>query len=543
VTARTGAETADVVISGYGPTGQAAAALLARQGHSIVVFEKHDALYGMPRAATIDGECARIVQAAGDVDRAFRVSSWLRKYELVDEKFDEIVTFDYSGLHMCGFPGRTSFYQPDVEDVLDTAAREHGAEVNFGWEVTDLDVDDGGVTVRARPRIGSAVAAPDSERVLRARYVIGADGANSAVRSLSSIEREDFGYRDAFLGVDAQRIGEMPERLSRGVAIGVCDPGRHTAFIPIGSNRFRFEFIVNPDESHEHLLSDEVAYELLRETWGLGPDQVRVYRHVIYPFEGKVAKTWRAGRILLAGDAAHLMPPFMGQGACSGLRDSINLAWKLHMVLAGLSDESLLDTYEMERGPHALHYVKGSIEVGLVACERDPERAKQRNEAYRNGTMPPPPPDATLTAGILHRGPDGKLAKHAGELIEQGIVRVGNRTGRFDDIIGWGFHLIGYELDPLDHLDDEGRHFLEEIGCVAVRITTDPDIGAVLDLDRTYEAFFKDRNQIKAVLARPDFYIFGAVWNAADLQGMVDDLRRQLVGQQVPIGSDSSARV
>lgn len=517
----------DVVISGYGPTGQAAASLLSRLGHRVAVFERHPALYGLPRLCTIDGESARIVQAAGDVDRAFRVSSWMRKYELVDADGDVIVTMNWGDLHACGYPGRISFYQPDVEDVMDEAARGNGAEINQGWEVVAVSDDADGVLITARAREAVDGTPAGTERTVRSRYVIGADGARSAVREAMGIEREDFGYRDAFLGIDAERIGEMPSRLERGTAIGVCDPGRHVGFVPIGSNRYRFEFIVNPDDDHSHLLNDDVAYEFLKESWGLERHQVRVYRQVIYPFEGKLATTWRIGHVFLAGDAAHLMPPFMGQGACSGLRDAINLAWKLNLVLNGVVGEELLDTYEEERSPHARAYIVGSVQLGLVACERDPVKAEERNTAYRNGTMPAPP-EPDLEHGVLLRDAMGTPAPYAGQLIEQGIVRVGDRVGRFDDLIGWGFHLIGYEFDPLDELSAEQRAFLDRIGCRTAMITHDPDAGGVLDMDRTYEAFFKDRDQMKAVLTRPDFYIFGAAWTRGEVADLVDGLRTQL---------------
>jgi 3-(3-hydroxy-phenyl)propionate hydroxylase len=517
----------DVVISGYGPTGQAAAALLSRLGHRVVVFERHPRLYGLPRLCTVDGESARIVQAAGDVDRAFRVSSWARKYELVDAAGEVIVTLDWSDLHACGFPGRISFYQPDVEDVLDQAARDRGAEINQGWEVVGLVDDHDGAIVTARARDETSGVPAGTERTVRARFVLGADGASSAIRQLASIEREDFGYNDAFLSIDAERVGEMPERLARGTVIGVCDPGRHLGFVPIGNNRFRFEFIVNPEDDYSHLMNDDIAYEMLADAWGLGRDQVRVYRQVIYPFEGKLASPWRKGHVLLAGDAAHLMPPFMGQGACSGLRDAINVSWKLHLVMSGVSGEALLDTYEQERSPHTRVYIEGSIALGRLACERDPALAEERNQAYRSGTIPHPE-DPTLKDGLLRRSPAGDLTPYAGTLMEQGFVRRGDQIGRFDDIVGWGFHLIGHEFNPLDELDDEQRSFLETLDCKSVMVTNDPDANGVLDMDRTYEAFFMDRQMLKAVLVRPDFNIFGAVWCRADVGPLVDDLRAQL---------------
>jgi 3-(3-hydroxy-phenyl)propionate hydroxylase len=529
----------DVVVSGYGPAGQATASILSRLGHNVCVFEKFPTLYGQPRLCTVDGETARIIQTAGDVDRAFRVSTWCRKYELEDVHGELITEMDWSDLHLCGYPGRISFYQPDVEDVMDAAARERGADIFQGWEVVGFDDDTGGVTVTARERDLGYGAKTHGERRVRARYLIGADGANSTVRQLGGIEREDFGFRDAFLSVDCERIGEIPTRLSRGVAITVCDPGRTIAFIPIGNNRMRFEFLVNPDDDHSSLLVPEIGYDFLEKAWGLTRDQVRIYRQVIYPFSGKLAAPWVKGHVLLAGDAAHLMPPFLGQGACSGLRDSINLSWKLDLILRGIAPESLLDSYELERSPHVKVHILGSIALGEVACERDPQLAAERDQAYRSGNVPPPPDDPTLLDGVLHRSDEGGLSPYAGHLIEQGFVRRGGVIGRFDEVVGWGFHLIGHEFNPLDKLDSEQRAFLEQIGCHVVNVTNDPDAeGGVLDMDRTYEAFFKDREMIKVVISRPDFYIFGAGWSENDTAKLVDDLRAQLhlsAGADVPV--------
>lgn len=538
----TGSFDFDVVVSGYGPTGQAAASLLASKGHRVAVFEKFPTLYGQPRLCTVDGETARIIQAAGDVDYAFRASSWCRKYDLEDAKGELITSMDWSGLHMCGFPGRISFYQPDVEDAMDAAARERGAEINQGWEVVGFEDDGEGINVTARKRdLGYGAKDGGEERTVRARYLIGADGANSAVRELAGIEREDFGFHDAFLSIDCERVGEIPKKLDRGVAVTIADPGRTIAFIPIGNNRFRFEFLVNPDDDHSAMLVPEIGYDFLEKAWGLTQENVRIYRQVIYPFEGKLARPWRKGRAFIAGDAAHLMPPFLGQGACSALRDSINLAWKMDLVLKGVTDDALLDTYEEERSPHVKVLIQGSIALGEIACERDPEAARQRDEAYRSGNVPPPPDDPTLLNGVLRRGDDGGLAEMTGELIEQGIVRYGTETGRFDDLIGWGFHLIGKDIDPLEYLNEDQRDFLESIGCKTVTVSNDPGLeGGVHDLDQTYEAINKDSEGAIAFLSRPDFTVFGASWSTDDIPALVDDLRDQLpLLAQVPAGAEN----
>jgi 3-(3-hydroxy-phenyl)propionate hydroxylase len=521
----------DVVIAGYGPAGQAVASLLARLGHRVGVFERFPALYGLPRLCTIDGETARIVQQAGDVDHAFRESSWCRRYDLFDGHGNLMMSVDWSKLHICGYPGRISFFQPDVEDAMDQAARANGAEINQGWEIVAIDQDGDGVDVTARARDTDSGAVSGRQQRVRARYMIGADGARSFTREALGITRQDFGFRDAFLSIDCERLRPLDPKFD--VAYSISAPERTIAYIPIGRFRMRFEFLVNPDDDHRHLLVPEAGYDFLREAYGLTPDDVRIYRQVIYPFEGKLAHAWRADRAFLVGDAAHLMPPFLGQGACTALRDSINLAWKLDLVLRGVCPDALLDTYEQERSPHAAVLVESSVLVGQIACERDPERAAQRDAMYRSGAVPPPPDQPRLTAGVLHRDPSGEIHAPTAELMEQGIGRYRGQTGRFDDLVGWGFHLIAWEADPLAGLDDGQRQFLDAIGAKAVRVTSDPRLDAWLDLDRTYESWFTDRGMLRAVLVRPDFSVFGGVWTMEDMPALVDDLRTQL-GAEVP---------
>jgi 3-(3-hydroxy-phenyl)propionate hydroxylase len=513
----------DVIVSGYGPTGQAAASLLARMGHSVAVFERWPNMYGLPRLCSLDGEACRIVQAAGDVDEALADSSEVRYYNLVDAQGDILIEINFEDTRVCGFYDRMSMYQPDVEATMDRAARERGVEVFQGWEVKGFEQDDDGVTVRVEPHSRGYEGAPEPPRTYRARFVIGADGARSAVRNQIGADREDFGFREGFLSVDVKRKGDY--QFSSGTAMSICDPQRNVSVIPIGQNRMRFEFLVNPDDDNTELLTPDVGYHFLNTAWGITADDVEIYRQVIYPFEAKVAHDWREGRVLLAGDAAHLMPPFAGQGACSGMRDSNNLAWKVDLVLRGLAPIELLDTYTAERRPHVRFITIGAVEVGKVACTRDTDVAAQR-DAYlkRGGELPPPLAVPDMETGILHRADGGEVEAPAGQLIPQGVVESDGRTGRFDDVVGYGFQLVARGGDPLATLNDEQRALLRELNCAVASIGPG---GSVADVANEYGAFF-DEQGVDAVLARPDFTIFGGVHSLDDLPALIDDLRDQL---------------
>jgi 3-(3-hydroxy-phenyl)propionate hydroxylase len=513
----------DVVVCGYGPAGQAATSLLSRLGHRVLAFDKHPKLYGQPRLCTIDGETVRILGVAGDLDHALRISSVCEIFDLCDANGDLLTRVDWTAPHPSGHPRRVSFFQPDIEDAMNDAAHEHGAEVELGWVATSFDQDADGVTIEMARRVDGHVQ--DERRTVRARYLLGSDGAKSFVRETLGLEREDFGYREAFLSIDVKRKHDLGGRFMNPQA--TCDPGRTIASIPMGPERIRFEFIANPDDDHSHLMVPKVGYQMLEEAYGLTEDDVEIYRQVIYPFEGQLAYHWRKGRVLLAGDAAHLMPPFQGQGACSALRDAINVVWKLDLVLRGISDDELLDDYERERRDHVKVHVLGSIALAQLACERDVNKARERNELYRSGQMPPPPEDPTLLDGVLHRNADGELDLPAGELAPQDVVAYEGQRGRFDDVFGWGFQLLARGEDPRSLLSEEQLEFLDRIGCHIVQIADEPADGVAVDVEGGYARYF-DHWGINAVLARPDFWSFGGVASLEDLAVLVDDLRRRL---------------
>jgi 3-(3-hydroxy-phenyl)propionate hydroxylase len=451
--------------------------------------------------ATIDGESARILQAASDIDAALRHSLPRKALLFATEKGKVLIDARWDRQHVCGFPFRISLHQPDIEDAMDAAARANGAEINQGWELGSLDQGEQGVTVTAR------------DRTVRAKYLVAADGARSTVRELLGIRREAWPYRNAWLSFDARRKRALPNFFGLSpdgqVAAVFCVPGGRThSIIPLGREHLRFNFEIDPDTPHDGTLDRALAYRRLREVYGIGEDDVEVYRQAVYPFEGQLAERWREGRVFLAGDAAHVMTPFLGQGGCSALRDAINLAWKLDLVLRGVAPESLLDTYEAERKPHVRTYIDGSDKLAAFAFSG-------------HGAPPQLAAEPVVATGVL-RSSDGAPV---GQVGPQGVVSHNGGKVRFDDVAGPGFQLLGLGFHPDQHL--EGRHlqFLEAIGTCRAGFGT--QTGLMRDDDGSYERYFRDHG-IVALLMRPDFVVYGVARSADALPNLVDGLRASL---------------
>jgi 3-(3-hydroxy-phenyl)propionate hydroxylase len=304
------------------------------------------------------------------------------------------------------------------------------------------------------------------------------------------------------------------------VNIQICDPARPTTLVSGGRGRRRWEFMRLPDESIDDLNSESTAWRLL-EAWGFTADNATLERHAVYRFQARWVDTWRRGGMLIAGDAAHQMPPFAGQGMCSGLRDAANLAWKLDLVLSGKAPEKLLDTYASERVPHVQAVINFSMELGKVICIADRAQAEARDRAMiaavKAGTSLPPP-SVAIGPGVLLPGDP-----HAGQLFPQDRVQCGTTTGLFDDVVGRGWTLLSRAADPAANLDDDSAAFFASVGGISAHVGRQ---APVRDLERTYERWF-DRSGVDVVLQRPDFYVYGTA--ASDGAGpLVERLRKDL---------------
>jgi 2-polyprenyl-6-methoxyphenol hydroxylase-like FAD-dependent oxidoreductase len=511
----------DVAIIGAGPVGLVAAALLGQAGVDVVVVERYPDPFGLPRAIRMDHEAMRIWQELGIAEELLVDALPVERYEWFGADGEPIVAFDMPPAPS-GWVFSYTFFQPELEAALERlVARLPTVQTRRGVACTGLVEHDDHVAIELRP-FDVAANAPDvaaAPEPLRARYLIGADGARSTVRGLLGIPLNDAGFGERWFVIDllprdagvAARLPDFPMQF--------CEPARPHMMGPNGRRHRRWEFMLIENEDAADYERPDHIWALL-DPW-LAPDEATIVRGAVYEFRAAVAESFQSGRrCFLIGDAAHRMPPHLGEGMCSGLRDAKALAWRLELVLRGSAGVSLLDSYTSERLPHAQALVDQSLAMGKVSCERDPVAAAQRDRALRAAGGVEPWPFPALGPGLGHVD-EGISPSLVGQLSVQGMVERFGRSGRFDDVVGRGFSLI------IDDGSGEGlapgtRAAFEAIGG---RIAA---LGAnVSDADGALTAWLQAHGAA-AVLVRPDFYVFGAVARVADVAALVDDLLGQV---------------
>lgn len=498
----------DVVIVGYGPVGQLAALLLGRQGHRVAVYERRTTPFPLPRAVHVDDEVLRVLQSAGLAEPATAIMDAPITYEWHNAAGEVLLAFDLTGTGPHGFPASNMFCQPELEAILDEAVRAlPNVEVHLGVEVA-------GLADRADGTDHVALSTVDGAEV-GARYVVGCDGANSTVRGHLAPTVTDLGFEHDWLVVDV--VPTEPRRWDPP-ALQVCDPARPTTAVPGGPGRRRFEFMALPGESRSHLEDADTVWALLAP-WGLDPSNCAVQRRAVYTFRAGWADRWRRGRVLLAGDAAHQMPPFAGQGLSAGVRDVANLAWKLDLVLTGRAGAAILDTYTTERIEHLRVAATISVELGKVICVLDEAAAAARDAgllaARADGGQAIAPPAALPLGPGLTRAGD-PLAGHA---FPQGQVDGGRR---FDDCVPARATLV--TLGP-----DERRSVPGGTGTETGSEVATVCLAELGDADGTYRRWFAGHGRA-AVLVRPDRHIFGSASAPEEIATLVGEWGSALGG-------------
>jgi 3-(3-hydroxy-phenyl)propionate hydroxylase len=353
-----------VVIVGAGPTGLTAATLLARYGVECVVLERWESVFPQPRAVHLDDEVYRILGRLG-LAEGFAAISWhCHGLRLLDPNLRLLAEFRRApGIGRHGHPGANMFDQPELEQLLRAGLKDaRTVTLRGNTEVTGIVQDaTGPVRVDVTDRVTG------ERETIHADYVLGCDGANSLTRKAIGASMTDLRFDQRWLVVDIATTADLGEW--EGVH-QVCDPGRAATYMRIGKTRYRWEFRLLPCENGDDFHDRDRLHRLIAPwTKDIPLGELEVVRAAEYTFRAQIADRWRDRRVFLLGDAAHLTPPFVGQGMGAGLRDAANLAWKLAGVLGGTLSEQALDTYQAEREPHARAMIRTAKLIGKAMTE------------------------------------------------------------------------------------------------------------------------------------------------------------------------------
>jgi len=516
---------ADVLIVGLGPTGATLAGLLARSGLRVAVFDRLPDLYPLPRAIGLDHEALRIWQSLGLAEALAPHIAPYRPSEYCGVSGQLIKRLDMAPPpHKLGWAPNWVFDQPAVERVLrDHLAAQPNVHIGLSHEVVALQEEGGQVSAAVRDAAGQT-------STWTAAYAVACDGGASPVRKRLGIPLEDLQFDEPWLVVDAHvrpdKLAELPQ-----TQVQYCEPGRPSTFVVGPGNHRRWELMLLPGEPLHEQWPEETLWPLLAR-W-IRPGEATLWRAAAYRFHGLVAQRWRAGRLLLAGDAAHMTPPFMAQGMVQGLRDAANLAWKLERVLRRDAPDALLDSYETERRPHVIATTRSAMALGRVICERDPVKAAERDArllAEHGGTVPTTVRQSMLPdlgAGLIALGSPG-----AGSLCPQPRVRTvpDGDTGWLDDVGGGGVRVLARD-DALTAADAtaldaalaplQGR-LLRLVDPAADTAPTGP--GLLIAEEQTLVADWLRGLGARLAIVRPDHQVYATAADAAGALRHLADL-------------------
>ncbi len=483
---------ADVIVIGCGPVGAMAAILLGQRGLSVIVVERDREVYPLPRAAVYDGEIARIFQNC-DLQTRFldhveaMKGAGFRGGEGQPLGPDLVFPEGYAGSQ--GHPENFVFHQPLLEGGMRARALELGITLLLGHVASAPQQNDEGVRVTATPVDGG------SPMVIEGRWLIAADGASSPVRKHLGIAWESLGYDRDWIVMDV--ILDDPKADLPPLAVQVCDPKRIHTYVPMCGVRRRWEFIINPGEDPKAMMREASLWGLLGRY--LKPTQARIERAAAYQFHASIAERLAEGRIFLVGDAAHQTPPFLGQGMCTGIRDALNIAWKLDHVNRGVMPARMLSTYDSERRPHAMDTVDHAVAVGkLMDAFADAQLTSNWPtdlSALYGGSRN----RAQLAAGVFAHPTGRDCDRETGKPVPQPLLHTPQGPQPMDAVTGTGFRVVSRD-DVAGGLPPDLMARLAAAGVTFVVLPASRLASAQLDelLSRT-----------TTIVVRPDNYVFG----------------------------------
>ena len=476
----------DIGIIGYGPVGATLSGLLSSLGLSVVVIEKNKGVSPTARAINTDSEQLRTFNFLSIATEVIANSRRLKKVHFTDSEFYPYSSIDIPEEDKLGWPPTLLFYQPELETIIRSN--------NLKYKNLKILENTEAVNIESTDPVQIDIRNNRKDSPIYCKYLIGCDGANSFVRKYIKAKLVDFGFDQDWIVIDAHTTKQID--ISKDEAKQICDPNRLKTYVPGRRNHKRFEFKLLKEETKKDFTKKKV-WELL-SPW-INKNNSKIERAVVYKFHACIADKWRDNNIFIAGDAAHQMPPFLGAGMGTGIRDVFNLAWKIFLVIRGKADEKLLETYQLEREPHANWTIQQAKIIGEMMEQYS---YREKGEKYIPSNTGYGEVFPHLTNGYYGDPTDGLIATPFCRFNLDGSKKDS------DGYLGWDFGLISKKK-----LTKEIDSILKKMN-IKVLIVNHPKL----------KIYFKDANYL---LIRPDKYLFSRSKTNSELKEALSELEKQ----------------
>ena len=459
----------DVIIVGLGPTGGTLANLLALNGFSILILEREKNLYALPRAVHFDDEIMRVFQTIGITKKFLKNTIINKGTKFVNSEGKVLLDWPRpKSITENGWYPSYRFHQPDLERNLRYRLKTFKkVKLMQNTEVIKIKNNKNSVDLYFKRK--------NKIQKVSSQYVVGCDGARSTTREQMGSVLDNLGFTQKWAVVDLilkKNKNKLPDR-----TIQYSNSERPATYCRNVGKRRRWEFAIQDNENEKEILSDQYIWNFLKP-W-LKPKEAYLERKAIYIFQSAIASKWRKGRIFIAGDAAHLMPPFMGQGMCAGIRDASNLAWKISWCINNKHDEKFLDTYQTERFSNAKEYIETTMRMGEFVNAVGTENITDNISSGPDGTKSMQSIKPKLGTGL-----GSNKDKNRGKIFPQ--LKMKNGKTLDEKFSKSPLLLTSYKL-------------AKKVSLKKIQLITDKDIKGLGDLLKNYKA--------KAVIVRPDRFI------------------------------------
>ena len=433
-------EEVDVLLVGLGPVGAALANLLGRYGVNVLAIDQATEVFKAPRAIALDNEALRILQMAGVGEHDFAKVA-IPQVQMHSPLFGRFARMNTAG-QIDGHPMLVTFYQPELEEVLRKKLAQYpNVQIVLGTTLESFKEEGAGVNAKLCDSIGLTSH-------VRAKYLVATDGANSTVRKALGLDFKGETFGQEWLVVDAKGVPNPIDHIEF-----LCDPKRPAPHMVAPGGRQRWEFMLQPGETREQMERPETVKRLLAQ-WA-NADEIEIERTAVYRFHARVSDRFSIGRCFLAGDAAHITPPFAGQGLVAGLRDAANLSWKLAWVLQNKAHVNILESYHLERQPHAREIIGLALLMGRLVMPSNKVKAFLIHGFMSLLRIVPAgralfedlkiKPQNTFKKGLFTKLPHGKILL-AGSTFPQCFIRKSD-TGAVvlsDEVLGQNLTLVSF---------------------------------------------------------------------------------------------------